>query len=116
MSSPGQPANLRLVPSDGQTNPGAVMTNKPTIPPLSYDYSGLIAADDAPAIVRDTGLLAADLRWLAPRLAAARQEVLDNLALLARGVPIPKELQPQSVMWPVQSREARQKSATLSSV
>jgi glucose-6-phosphate isomerase len=62
--------------------------------PISYDYSGLIAPDDAPALVRETGLVAADLKWLAPRLAAARQELLDNLALYAQGGPVPEELRP----------------------
>jgi len=64
------------------------------IAPISYDYSGLIAPKDAPAQVRETGLIGPDLKWLAPRLAAARQNVLDNLALYERGGAIPEELQP----------------------
>ena len=62
--------------------------------PISYDYSGLIAPKDAPAYVRQTGLTDADLKWLAPRLSGARQEVIDNLALYERGGPIPEEMQP----------------------
>ena len=62
--------------------------------PITYDYSGLIAPKDAPPFVRQTGLVEADLKWLAPRLAAARQEVLDNLALYQRGGPVPEEMQP----------------------
>ena len=44
--------------------------------------------------MRQTGLVEADLKWLAPRLAAARQEVLDDLALYQRGGPVPEEMQP----------------------
>ena len=44
--------------------------------PIAYDYSGLIAPKDAPPCVKQTGLVEADLRWLAPRLLAARQEEL----------------------------------------
>ncbi len=62
--------------------------------PLTYDYSGLIAPKDSPPFVRQTGLVDADLKWLVPRLSAARQEVLDSLALYQRGVPLPPELQP----------------------
>ncbi len=62
--------------------------------PISYDYSGLIAASDAPRWVRETGLVEADLKWLAPRLTVARQEVLDNLALYERGVAPPEEKRP----------------------
>ncbi|NLF09785.1 MAG: glucose-6-phosphate isomerase [Pirellulaceae bacterium] len=62
--------------------------------PINYDYSGLIAPNDAPRFVRQTGIVEADLKWLAPRLAAARQEVLDNLALYARGIAPPEEKQP----------------------
>jgi glucose-6-phosphate isomerase len=69
------------------------MKTKPPAP-ISYDYSGLLAGDDAPALVRETGLVSADLKWLAPRLASARQEVLDNLVLYAKGGPIPEEKDP----------------------
>ncbi len=62
--------------------------------PITYDYSGLMAAKDAPPFVRQTGLVDADLKWLAPRLAAARQDVLDNLALYERGGPVPEEMRP----------------------
>ena len=57
--------------------------------PITYDYSGLIAPKDAPPFVQQTGLVEADLKWLAPRLAAARQEVLDDLALYEQGGPVP---------------------------
>ncbi|MEN6459612.1 MAG: glucose-6-phosphate isomerase [Thermoguttaceae bacterium] len=62
--------------------------------PIAYDYSGLIASKDAPPCVRETGLLEADLRWLAPRLEAARREVAENLTTYRRGLPIPADLQP----------------------
>jgi glucose-6-phosphate isomerase len=62
--------------------------------PIAYDYSGLIAPKDAPPFVRQTGLVDADLKWLVPRLSAARREVLDNLASYRRGGPVPEELQP----------------------
>lgn len=62
--------------------------------PIVYDYSALIAPDHAPAFVRQTGLAEADLRWLAPRLAAARQEVLDNAAMFHHGVTLPADMQP----------------------
>jgi glucose-6-phosphate isomerase len=64
------------------------------IAPIAYDYSGLIAPKDALPFARQTGLTDADLKWLAPRLAAARQEVLNNLALRERGGPVPEEMQP----------------------
>ena len=50
--------------------------------PITYDYSGLIAQEDAPPLVQQTGLVDADLKWLAGRLASVRQQVLDNLAAL----------------------------------
>jgi glucose-6-phosphate isomerase len=62
--------------------------------PISYDYSGLIAAKDASPLVQQTGLVEADLKWLAPRLASVRQQVLDNLALYERGGQAPAEMQP----------------------
>ena len=65
--------------------------------PITYDYSGLVAARDASQLVRQTGVVEADLKWLAPRLAAARQETLDNLVLYQRGGPVPDDLQPIDV-------------------
>lgn len=62
--------------------------------PITYDYSGLMVPKDAPPSIRQTGLVEADLKWLAPRLAAARQEVFNNLSLYQRGDPVPEELQP----------------------
>ncbi len=62
--------------------------------PITYDYSALVAPKDMPPFVRQTGLVDADLKWLAPRLNAARQELLDNLALYQRGGPVPEEMQP----------------------
>ncbi len=65
-----------------------------SIEPLIYDFSRVIVPDDAPAIVRQAGLSRADLKWLAPRLIAARQELLDNLALFESGGPVPPEKTP----------------------
>ncbi len=62
--------------------------------PITYDYSALIAASDLPACVQQTGLVEADLKWLAPRLAAARQELLDDLAQYKAGALVPTERQP----------------------
>jgi glucose-6-phosphate isomerase len=67
--------------------------------PIAYDYSGLVAPKDAPPFAQQTGLVAADLKWLVPRLAAARQEVLDNLAVYKRGLPLPEEMQPLDVAF-----------------
>jgi glucose-6-phosphate isomerase len=66
----------------------------PAIAPIEYDYSALVAAADEPAIFRETALGADDLKWLSSRLAAARQEVLDDVALAAGGGPVPPEKQP----------------------
>jgi glucose-6-phosphate isomerase len=65
-----------------------------SLTPLQYDYSALIIPPGQPAIVRQTALDQSDLRWLAPRLAAARQEMLDDLALLETGGPAPEDKQP----------------------
>ncbi len=62
--------------------------------PISYDYSALIAPKDVSPFAQQTGLVAADLKWLVPRLNAARQEVLDNLAVYNRGLPLAEEMQP----------------------
>ena len=62
--------------------------------PIAYDYSGLIAPKDASQLVQQTGLVDANLKWLAPRLASVRQQVLDSLALYERGGPVPVEMQP----------------------
>ena len=62
--------------------------------PITYDYAGLIAPKDVPPFVRQTGLVDADLKWVVPRLSAARQEVLDNLSLYKQGRPVPEDLQP----------------------
>ena len=60
---------------------------------IAYDYSGVIAADDAqaeklgiPVIARQTGLQKDELSGLAPALTAARNDLLDDLhASLADG-------------------------------
>ena len=65
-----------------------------TMPQIVYDYSALIVPDAAPSIVRETGLSEADLRWLAPLLTNARQQVLDDLTLFKKGGPVPVEHQP----------------------
>ncbi|MGD0899930.1 MAG: glucose-6-phosphate isomerase [Thermoguttaceae bacterium] len=62
--------------------------------PLVYDYSTLIVRDKAPSLTRQTGLGRADLRWLAPRLAAARQEILGDLVLFEQPDSIPEEKRP----------------------
>jgi glucose-6-phosphate isomerase len=62
--------------------------------PITYDYSALVAPKDAPTHVQQTGVIEADLRWLAPRLAAARQVVLDDLELFRSGGAIPEDMQP----------------------
>mgnify|MGYP001077508175 CR=1 FL=1 len=59
---------------------------EPTIPPISYNPTG--------AMIRETGLGRDDLTWLAPRLIAARNEVLDDLALWHSGEPVPREKEP----------------------
>jgi len=62
--------------------------------PLVYDRSAVIVPDSAPAIARQTGLSEHDLKWLAPQLSAARQEVLSSLALFHAGGPVPEEDSP----------------------
>ncbi|MGA2618098.1 MAG: glucose-6-phosphate isomerase [Thermoguttaceae bacterium] len=66
----------------------------PAIEPIVYDYSTLIVPDGAEEFVRQTGISRADVAWLAPRLAAARQEVLDDLALFNAKGQAPPEKQP----------------------
>jgi len=65
-----------------------------SIEPLIYDPSAVVVSSDAPAIVRQSGMSEEDLKWLAPRLIAARQEVLSNLALYETGGPVPEEKKP----------------------
>jgi len=60
--------------------------NESTIPPITYDPAGVL--------LRDTGLSTADLAWIGPRLEAARNEVLDDLALWRSGEPVPKAKEP----------------------
>lgn len=67
---------------------------KEAISPVVYDYSALLVAEDAPRVVRETGLVPSDLRWLEPRLQATREEVLDNLALFESGKTPGEDLQP----------------------
>jgi len=61
---------------------------------ITYDYSGLLVAEDAPALQRDTGILPSDLYWLVPRLEAARKELLDDTAAWKSGAAVAKEKQP----------------------
>ncbi|GAB6165531.1 glucose-6-phosphate isomerase [Thermostilla marina] len=61
---------------------------------LTYDPQAALAAGSAPAIERETGVLADDLTWLAPRLEAARDEVLADLELKKSGRPVPPEKDP----------------------
>ncbi len=65
-----------------------------SVTPIVYDYSRLIIPDDAPAFVRQTALVDADLKYIAPRLTACRQEVMDNARLWATRGPVPPEKQP----------------------
>ena len=65
-----------------------------SILPIEYDYSALLLPPSAPAIVRQTALAEADLRWLLPRLVAVRQEIFDNLVLLEAGGTPPEDKQP----------------------
>lgn len=69
------------------------MTSR-TANPITYDYSGVIIPSDAPALARQAGLASGDLVWLVPRLKAARQEVLDDLAILDRP-PAERALPPE---------------------
>jgi glucose-6-phosphate isomerase len=62
--------------------------------PITYDYSALIQSDAAPAAVRQTALVGADLKYLAPQMTACRQEVLNNLALYESGKAVPPEKTP----------------------
>ncbi len=68
--------------------------NTNSIPPITYDYSGLIAADKEAQFAQQTGLLDADLKCLIPQLEAVRREMLWNLDLYGKGGPIPAEMQP----------------------
>ena len=56
------------------------------IAPISYHPSA--------AMIRETGVSSTDLAWLAPRLEAARAEVLDDLALWQSGGEVPREKTP----------------------
>jgi glucose-6-phosphate isomerase len=62
--------------------------------PIAYDYSGLIAPQDASQIVQQTGITQADLNWITPRLTAVRQEVLNNLVSYNRHEAISEDMQP----------------------
>ncbi len=69
------------------------MKNQP-IDPIAYDYSALIVPATEPAIFRQRALGPQDLKWLAPRLDAARHEVLGDVALLAKRAAVPPEKEP----------------------
>ena len=56
------------------------------IPPIRYDASA--------AMIPGNGVSASDLAWLSRRLEAARNEVLDDLALWQSGDEVPKEKVP----------------------
>jgi glucose-6-phosphate isomerase len=64
------------------------------IPLITYDYSPLLASPQEPPFAQLTGLVDADLAWLAPRLEAVRREVLSDGKLFGQGGPIPAEKQP----------------------
>jgi glucose-6-phosphate isomerase len=65
-----------------------------TIPPLTYDYSTLLAPSTAPQFAQQTGLAEADLKWLILRLEMVRREVLADGELWQSGGTIPAEKQP----------------------
>ena len=65
-----------------------------SIAPITYDYSRLIVPAAEPTSVQQTGISAADVRWLAPRLIAARQEVLDDSKLFHAGGQVAEEKRP----------------------
>ncbi len=56
----------------------------PSQPSLTYNYSGVVFPRQAPEIGRQAGLQPSDLCRLAPALKAARQEVLDDVAIMQR--------------------------------
>ena len=60
--------------------------NSQSIPPITYNPSGVM--------IPGTGLSSDDLRWIAPRLLAARQEVADDLVLWKQGGALPKVKEP----------------------
>lgn len=59
---------------------------KNPIEPLAYNLSA--------ALIRGTGISKDMLQWLSPRLEAARNEVLDDLALWQQGGQVPKVKEP----------------------
>jgi glucose-6-phosphate isomerase len=79
---------------DNKNSPKGKTMTKPNIPQITYDYSALIAENNASAYAQQTGLLNTDLKRLVPRLEAARQEVIADLALYAKGGPVPEEKLP----------------------
>ncbi|MCC6124365.1 MAG: glucose-6-phosphate isomerase [Pirellulales bacterium] len=64
------------------------------IPPITYDFSTLLSSAADSQFARQTGIAAADLQWLAPRLEMVRREVLADGELFRKGGPIPAEKQP----------------------
>lgn len=63
-----------------------ITTSDLLVSELVYDPTG--------AMLPETGVAPSDLAWLAPRLEAARAEVLADLELWRRGGPIPPEKDP----------------------
>jgi glucose-6-phosphate isomerase len=65
---------------------------------ITYDASGVLFPENAAPVARQNGLSEADLRHLAPKLKAARDEVTGDLELLARvkksGDKLPPEKDP----------------------
>jgi glucose-6-phosphate isomerase len=68
--------------------------NISSITPITYDYSGLMATGDESAIAQQTGLLESDLKCLAPRLEAARREILADLDLYDKKGSVPEDKKP----------------------
>lgn len=69
------------------------------VPPIHYDYSPLVASADAPSYVRDRLLLREDLASLAPRLIAARNELLADLDDFNHQRPIAPAKQPLDIAF-----------------
>jgi len=73
--------------------------NSQVPPPVRYDYSPLVASSKTPSFVADRMLVRADLRWLVPKLEAARQQLLAELDDYHHGRPIPQDKQPLDIAF-----------------
>jgi len=89
---------LRNVLSNLQLEPVKAM-NPSIASPIQYDYSPLVAPADAPSFVCDRLLLREDLAWLAPRLSAARDELLADLENFKHGRKPAPEKEPLDIAF-----------------